>query len=190
MTVFDAMHAHRKYHDEAERRLWQNPEAILTAAGLKPGMTFIDVGCGDGFFAIPAARAVGSHGYVYGVDADEISIKELNEKVAKEGLTNIHARAGIAEDAVICDGCADIVFFGICLHDFEDPARVLHNARYMLKKGGMLVDVDWKKEPMAMGPPLEKRFDEAKAANLIVDAGFTIDSVKGVGQYHYMIIAK
>lgn len=184
------MHAHRKYHDEAERRLWQNPEAILAEAGLKPGMTLIDVGCGDGFFAIPAARAVGPHGQVRGIDADGISIAELIEKAAKEGLKNVQAQAGAAEDVLVCDGCADIVFFGICLHDFEDPAKVLHNARHMLKKGGRLVDVDWKKEPMDMGPPLEKRFDEAKARKLITEAGFTIDTVGNVGRYHYMVIAK
>jgi len=184
------MHAHRKYHDEAERRLWQNPEAILSDTGLKPGMTFIDIGCGDGFFAIPAARAVGTGGHVHCIDADEISITELGQKAAKEGLKNIQAQAGAAENALVCDGCADIVFFGICLHDFDDPAKVLHNARHMLKKGGILVDVDWKKEPMQMGPPLEKRFDEAKARKLITEAGFTIDSIKSVGQYHYMVIAK
>jgi ubiquinone/menaquinone biosynthesis C-methylase UbiE len=184
------MHEHRKYHDEAERRNWQNPEAILTEAGLKPGMTFIDIGCGDGFFALPAARMAGSSGRVYGLDADGESINELNEKAAKEGLKNIRAEAGAAEDTVLCDNCADIVFFGICLHDFHDPAKVLQNARHMLKKGGRLVDVDWKKEPMALGPPLEKRFDEAKASKLIAEAGLQVESVKSVGPYHYMVIAK
>lgn len=184
------MHEHRKYHDEAERRNWQNAEAILTEAGLEPGMTFIDIGCGDGFFALPAARMAGSSGRVYGLDADGESINELKEKAAKEGLKNIQAQAGAAEDMVLCENCADIVFFGICLHDFYDPAKVLQNARHMLKKGGRLVDVDWKKEPMALGPPLEKRFDEAKATKLIAKAGFQVESVKSVGLYHYMVIAK
>lgn len=184
------MHAHRKYHDEAERRNWQNPEAILTEAGLKPGMTFVDIGCGDGFFALPAARMAGSSGRVYGLDADGESINELLEKAAKEGLKNIKAQAGAAEETIVCEGCADIVFFGICLHDFDNPAIVLQNARHMLKKGGRLADVDWKKEPMALGPPLEKRFDEAKATKLITEAGFHVESVRSVGPYHYMIIAK
>lgn len=184
------MHEHRKYHDEAERRNWQNPEAILTEAGLEPGMTFIDIGCGDGFFALPAARMAGSSGRVYGLDADGESINELKEKASKEGLKNIKAQAGAAEDTMLCGNCADIVFFGICLHDFYDPAKVLKNAGHMLKKGGRLVDVDWKKEPMALGPPLEKRFDEAKASKLIAEAGFQVESVKSVGPYHYMVIAK
>jgi cyclopropane fatty-acyl-phospholipid synthase-like methyltransferase len=50
---------HSIHHgDETERRKWQNPEAILSEIGLKSGQTFVDIGCGDGSFAIPAARLV------------------------------------------------------------------------------------------------------------------------------------
>ena len=40
---------HFHMHPEDERRQWQNSESILSLAGLKPGMTFIDLGCGNGF---------------------------------------------------------------------------------------------------------------------------------------------
>ena len=53
---------HRHRFNEAERRKWQNPEAILVDIGLAPGFTFVDVGCNDGFFALPAARVVGEGG--------------------------------------------------------------------------------------------------------------------------------
>lgn len=184
------MHAHRKYHDDVERRQWQNPEAILAEIGLKAGMRFLDIGCGNGFFSLPASRIVGITGKVLTIDADEESIRELGEKAAKEGITNIEATAGRAEDVILCDACADIAFFGICLHDFDDPAHVLQNARHMLRRGGTLVDLDWKKEPMSFGPPLEKRFDIAKASKLITDAGFRIESTRDSGLYHYLIIAK
>ena len=42
--------------DEATRRSWYNPEAILKDAGLAAGMIFVDVGCGEGFFSLLAAR--------------------------------------------------------------------------------------------------------------------------------------
>ena len=44
--------------DEQERRKWQNPEDILAEIGLRSGMTFMDIGCCQGFFTIPAARIV------------------------------------------------------------------------------------------------------------------------------------
>ena len=69
----------------------------------------------------------------------------LREKAEGEGLGNLILKVGRAEDTVLCPACADIVFFGIVLHDFEEPARVLVSATKMLKPTGRLVKLDWKK---------------------------------------------
>jgi ubiquinone/menaquinone biosynthesis C-methylase UbiE len=96
---------------------------------------------------------------------------------------------GKAEDLILCDACADIVFFGIVLHDFENPSKVLTNAHSMLKKTGKLVDLDWKKEPTGLGPPLHIRFSEEKAIQLIESSGFHVQVVKKSGSYHYIVMA-
>jgi ubiquinone/menaquinone biosynthesis C-methylase UbiE len=184
------LYVHRFFDDEKERRKWQNPEAILVDVGVKPGLVFVDVGCGHGFFALPAARLVGEGGRVYGVDADSEAIDGLKEKAAKEKLRNLVLEVEMAEQTVFCDSCADIVFFGIVLHDFADTSKVLSNAKKMLKPTGRLIDLDWKKELMQLGPPLRIRFDEKEASNLIEKAGFSIGEAKKVGSYHYMIVAK
>lgn len=184
------MFGRRFFDDEEERRKWQNPEAILVDIGVKAGLTFVDVGCGYGFFALPAARLVGNEGRVYGLDADSEAIRRLKEKAANEKLRNLKLEAGMAEETVFCDSCADIVFFGIVLHDFDDPSKVLSNAKKMLKPTGRLADLDWKKEPMQLGPPLQIRFDEKKASGLIKSAGFRIDEIKKEGLYHYMVVAR
>jgi ubiquinone/menaquinone biosynthesis C-methylase UbiE len=178
------------YIDETQRRQWQNPEAILQEIGLKRGSTFMDIGCGAGFFTLPASRITGGSGKVYGVDSQSSSLDEIRKKAKAEGLDNIELKAGMAEETLICEACADIVFLGIVLHDFQDPARVLKNARRMIKPGGKLANLDWKKINMSFGPPLAKRFDEAAASSLIEGAGFTIESVIDSGQYHYLIIAR
>ena len=101
----------------------------------------------------------------------------------------MNLEVGEAEDKVSCEECADIVFFGIVLHDFSDPLRVLANARRMLKPTGRLVNLDWKKEPMELGPPLRIRFSKSEAVKLIEGASFRIEAVTEVGPYHYMVIA-
>lgn len=68
---------HARHADDPERRKWQDPLAILSYIGLKTGQTFVDIGCGGGFFALPAARVVGESGRVYGIDADAGMIAEL-----------------------------------------------------------------------------------------------------------------
>jgi ubiquinone/menaquinone biosynthesis C-methylase UbiE len=184
-------HGHRRYrHDDEERRKRQNPEAILVEIGLEPGMIFTDLGCGEGFFTLPAARMVGEGGHVYSLDINAESIEHLKEAAAWEGLRNITAIAAAGEAGILCEECADIVFFGTVLHDFRDAALVLRNARSMIKPTGRLINLDWKKEPTEMGPPVAIRFDEAKASQLISEAGFQVESVRDVGPYYYLIEAR
>ncbi len=186
------MHEHRCFYriPEDERRKWQDPEAILANIGVKPLSVFMDIGCGDGFFTLPAARIVGAMGTVYALDIDAVAIGKLKEKADAEGLHNLTLKIDKAEDTVFCQACADFVFFGIDLHDFADPAKVLANARKMLKPTGKVVDLDWKKEGMEFGPPLAKRFSEERTVRLMETAGFTVESVKEIKPYFYLVIAR
>lgn len=163
--------------------------AILTAIGLRRGHTFVDVGCGEGFFALPAARMVGPRGAVFGIDINAAALNRLRESAEAEGLTQLHSILGKAEETIVCPRCAQVVFYGICLHDFRDPIRVLGCGRAMIREDGVLVDLDWKAEPTPLGPPLSIRFPVDKASTLIENAGFCIRSVKDAGPCHYCIRA-
>jgi ubiquinone/menaquinone biosynthesis C-methylase UbiE len=176
--------------DEATRRSWYNPEAILRATSVDEGAVFVDVGCGDGFFSVLAARKVGESGMVYAVDIDVEAIERLKTKARERRLMNIRTKVGAAEETIFCTACADIIFYSMVLHDFKDPAQVLRNARKMLKPSGILVDLDWKKHEMPFGPPVNIRFSEPQASQLIEQAGFKVKSVKEAGLYHYLISAK
>jgi ubiquinone/menaquinone biosynthesis C-methylase UbiE len=179
-----------KHFGEGTIRTWHHPEISLESIGLRSGMTFMDVGCGYGFFTIPAAQIVGEKGKVYAVDVEASSIDRLKREAAEKGLKNIHAEVGAAEETVFCDACTDVVFCSTVLHDFRDPAKVLRNAKRMLKPSGTLVNLDWKKKSTVFGPPLQIRFSEEQAANLIKQAGFTIESVKDLGSDFYIVTAK
>jgi len=183
------MHHGYKRWDESNRRKIMDPDAILTKAGMKAGMTLVDIGCGQGYFALPAARIAGPKGKVYGIDIDEEGLEHIDSIASGERL-NIRTILGEAESAVACEGCADVVFFGICLHDFYDPEKVLANAMRMLKPRGKLADIDWKKKPMEGGPPLDIRLSEEQASKLIEDAGFAVESCEEIGGRYYLIIAR
>lgn len=133
---------------------------------------------------------MGKGGKVLGLDIDDRALTRLKKKAKQENLENIKLKKGEAEETVLCKACGNIVFFGIDLHDFKDQNKVLMNAKKMLKPDGRLIDLDWKKEPMNLGPPLQIRFNEEEAINLIKEVGFKIEIVKEAGPYHYIIIAK
>ena len=182
--------SNHKHFSGGTMRKWHHPRLNLENIGLRAGMTFIDVGCGYGFFTIPAAKVVGEKGRVYAVDVDAAAIDRLQREAAEKGLKNVIATVGPAEETVFCSKCADIVFYSIVLHDFRDPAEVLQNAKQMLKPTGTLVNIDWKKKFMPIGPPMRIRFSEEQAANLIKQAGFTIASVKDLESGFYIVTAK
>jgi ubiquinone/menaquinone biosynthesis C-methylase UbiE len=177
------------YHDEQSRRSWQNPEQILAHTVLGPGDTVVDIGCGEGFFALPAARIAGNSGKVIGIDINGGAVSRMLEQARREGLHNVSGIVGSGEETRACEGCADLIFFGIDLHDFSDPRKVLHNAREMIKAGGTLCNLDWKKKETPFGPPISKRFDEETAAALIREAGFAVLCIEEVPPWFYLITA-
>jgi ubiquinone/menaquinone biosynthesis C-methylase UbiE len=173
--------------DEKTRRSWYNPEAVL--ADLQEGMTFIDVGCGDGFFSLIAAKKVGPKGRVYAVDIDSSRVKMLQDKADAQKLGKIVVAVGRAEDTVFCKGCADVVFYSMDLHDFDDPPQVIANAKLMLKPDGKVIDLDWKKMKMEFGPPFDIRFNEQKVVEMFGATGLSAE-VSEAGPYHYIVTGK
>ena len=172
-----------------DRKIWQNPREILLNIGLKPGDTFIDVGSGDGYFAIPAAKIVGEQGRIFALDSNEEVLRRLEVKAASERLDNISLKEGYAEDVVLCRGCADFVFFGIVLHDFKDLTKVLRNAKTMLKKDGKLINLDFTKDSN-IGPPKSIKFSRETATRIVECAGFNVIEVRGIEPYSYLLVAK
>ncbi len=175
--------------DETTRRKWYNPETILSEIGLRSGGVFADVGCGDGFFSVLAAKTVGETGTVFALDSDLQAIERLKAKIVKFDLKNIKAVTGAAEKTVVCEACADVVFYSMVLHDFKDVTQVLLNAKKILKPTGVLVDLDWKKTQMAFGPPFAIRFSDQEAMGLLKMTGFNVIRVTDVGPFHYLITA-
>src|SRR5688500_10144369 len=67
--------------------------ALVNKLEITTGMHLLDLGCGDGTTAIPAAR-LGAH--VLGVDIAANLVAAGNKRIKEEGLTNIIIREGDA----------------------------------------------------------------------------------------------
>jgi len=62
--------------------LFMKPEKLLVPAGIKKDQQVLEVGCGPGFFTIPAAEMVGEKGMVYAIDINPYAIKKVEKKIA------------------------------------------------------------------------------------------------------------
>lgn len=61
--------------------LFMDAEKLLLPAGLKKHQRVLEVGCGPGFFTIPAAEIVGEKGLIYATDINPFAIREVEKKI-------------------------------------------------------------------------------------------------------------
>src|SRR2546430_11188259 len=75
--------------------LRESGEALVDAIGIKSGLKVLDLGCGDGTTAIPAAKRGAD---VLGVDIARNLVEAGNRRAQAQGLTNIRFQEGDATD--------------------------------------------------------------------------------------------
>jgi len=82
--VFDPEHI--AVLEAEDRKIWQNPEEILSAVEVKPDFVAADLGCGSGYFTIPLARKAMK---VFGIDVQGEMLSFLEEKMRRLKIRNI-----------------------------------------------------------------------------------------------------
>jgi ubiquinone/menaquinone biosynthesis C-methylase UbiE len=133
--------------------------------------TVLDLCCGAGASAIPAARAVGPSGHVLGVDVAGPLLDMARAKAAREGLANIEFRQGDAARTGLADGSFDAVVCVFGVFFVADMAKFVAEMWRLVRPGGVLAVTTWGPdlfEPAsslfwdcvrAVEPPLYKAFN-------------------------------
>ncbi len=125
-------------HDNPLLPYFRNPQRLLKAAGLKPGQKVLEVGCGPGFFTIPAAKIVGNEGFIYAVDVHPLAIERVKEKIEKEGIKNVKPILANASDTGLPDRSINLAFIFGLLHVAGGLDDVISKVHCILKQGGVL----------------------------------------------------
>jgi SAM-dependent methyltransferase len=108
-----------------------------------PGGVVLDVCCGAGASALPAARAVGSGGRVLGVDVAEPLLQIARHRASAEGLHHAEFRCADATGTGLPDASFDVVVcvFGV-FFAADMPAFVREMAR-LARPGGTVAVTTW-----------------------------------------------
>ena len=162
------------------------PLELLRRYGLKEGRTFVDVGCGPGFFSVPASEVVGPKGRVYAVDTEERMLEELKKRGLPENVIPLRSE----ENSIpLEDETADFVLLAYVLHEAVNKERFLKEVLRILREGGTALIIDWEKKDEDRGPPFDERLDRKDAQKLLKEAGFTVKKTGNLNPSHYMIEA-
>ncbi len=173
--------------DSPDRLQILNPDTILDKLGLNRETVFADLGCGTGYFSLPAALRVRK---VYALDVQEEMLEILRNKIKKEKIKNIDVILSRESSIPLPDNSIDILFMANVFHELQDKKSILAEAKRILSSGGKLTIIDWKKMEMDFGPPLGERLTEAEVVSACKNNGFEILEKAEAGPYNYILIFK
>ena len=169
-----------------------NPELVFGEFRLGGGITFLDLCCGRGEYAIAASKIIGDEGCVYAVDLWEQGITSLQEEVVACGINNLKPMvADVGNMISIKDNCVDMCFMATVFHDLVLAGTAdgaLAEMVRVLKKNGLLAIIEFEKVDGPPGPPLSSRLAPEEIEEKVTSYGFEIIKVTTAGAYNYLMI--
>ncbi|MEF8851331.1 MAG: class I SAM-dependent methyltransferase [Haloarculaceae archaeon] len=177
-------------------KLWPTPGATLRRIGIRSETTLAEVPCGNGYFALPAARITDPNP-VYALDLDESLLDELTRLADQQHIENVVPVHGDARElARHLPEPVDAVLVANTFHGIDDQAGVVEQAFDSLVPGGRLVVVNWRALPRETttvageprGPPTDLRMTPGETEAAVVEAAeFTPGESVELPPYHYAV---
>jgi ArsR family transcriptional regulator len=148
---------------------------------LLPPTEVADLGCGEGYLTIEAARWARR---VIAVDRAKDVLAQAKALADRRKVRNITWKQGELDHLPIKDASIDIALLSQALHHADDPGAVVAEARRILRPGGRLLVLDLRRheEVWVRAKLGDKRlgFDDDELEKMLTTAGFR-DVVVRVG---------
>jgi ubiquinone/menaquinone biosynthesis C-methylase UbiE len=160
----------------------------MDALGIGDGSVVADLGAGGGWFTIRLARRVGPNGIVYAEDIQRQMIQAIEQRVQREGLSNVRTLLGTSLDPHLPDGALDAVLVVDTYHEMEQPVVLLTNLARALKPDGRIGIVDFTREGGGPGPDMAERVDPERIIRDATAAGLELRSRETFLRYQYMLV--
>jgi ubiquinone/menaquinone biosynthesis C-methylase UbiE len=132
------------FYDDAANTFWSRfGQRTIDRLDLKAGHHVLDVCCGSGASAIPAAQRVAPDGSVIGVDLSARLLGLARAKAASRGLSNAEFRVGDMLDHRMPDAHFDAVVCVFGIFFVPDMAAAVRSLWRAVRPGGKLAITTW-----------------------------------------------
>ena len=108
---------------------------------LLPPLDVADIGCGEGYLTLEAARWART---VTGIDRSDDVLERAKALAGRRGATNVEWKKGDLSRLPLRDASADVALLSQSLHHAGDPERAIGEAVRILRPRGRLLILDLK----------------------------------------------
>jgi len=167
-----------------------NPDNVVAQLGIQPGWVVADLGCGSGFYTLPAAKLTGPIGKVHAVDILDSKLAVTLSSARQQGLKNIFVYKADLDNPLIQidEATCDLVIVASVIHQVYSKESLIKNIYRILKTGGKLLVVDWKKEASVFGPAMDSRISKEDVEKLMTHASLRKEKEVDADNFHYGIV--
>jgi len=109
---------------------------------------------------------------VYAVDVEPRILQVLLDRIDKSRAANVVPVLALRGDPLLPRAACDLILIVDTFHHFPDPVAYLRRLALSLRKDGRIVNIDFHKRELPVGPPLDHKvsreefLDKAQAAGL------------------------
>ena len=167
---------------------YHQPDKVMDAVGVKPGMVIGEVGAGHGYFTFHLSRRVGDSGKIYANDIATRALAAIRRKCDEKGIANIQTIVGEVEDPLLPEDEMDMVFIVNAFHDLAKPVKLLNNLVPSLKPGAPVVIID--RDPDKMGGYNRHVLTQEEVLEHIKNSDFNLDRIETFLPQHNIYIIK
>ena len=160
---------------------------LLRSLGVGEGKVVADLGCGTGFFTLPASELVGASGKVYAVDVQQEMVDDLRARLAQQGITNVAVRRSSELEPSIPQRSVDLALLAFVLHEIDQRSSFLLAAKRLLRDDGRIAVVEWEKIETPEGPPVDTRITADEIIADAAAAGLALVEQRSVHEWHYVL---
>lgn len=115
------------------------PTKILSGAEIQPGQSVLEVGCGTGYFTLPAARLIGDQGRLVAFDILSESVEFVSQKVQTANLKNVRViKADALTTGMDSESFDTVLLFGVIPAPMLPINRLMTEMHRVLKENGNL----------------------------------------------------
>ena len=150
-----------------------DPDAVVAALELRPGMVVADLGPGYGHFTLRMARAVEPDGLAYAIDASQDTLDELMAAAQERGITTLRP-IRVARDRFDVPEPVDLLFVSATYHHLPEPVRYFADARRHLRPGARLVVLESRHSGILAGLLGRHGLPPGRLRRELTDAGYRL----------------